>query len=222
MPFFSFKADILKIDSKRSAKIINEFLLKEYRVAAAAFVREAIKHIPVDTGMAAGSFLHIGRLLRVAINITPKKTREVTIRGRNYTINYGKRFPYYYHSPAYRKPKTPELGSQLTSVNGTPSDQLGDDPNSLFKQIGASIEFKLSAKTFHLTLNDLVGSSGTGPWGAFAKGEEVMMARLRTMNKRFPSIDKFLLRSRISVGRGGAVSSNNFEPLVNRTTIEGE
>ncbi len=220
MPFFKMKADILKIDDKANKKL-DSFLLKEYRQAARAFVREAVQHIPVDTGMARGTFLHLGRLLKVAVKINPKRNRDILSRGRVYSIDYERTPPKYWHRPARGEFKTPELGAELAIVNDQPSSAF-NKADDLFKQIGAKIEFKLTSKTFHLTLNDLEGSVGTGPWQAFQKAEAVMFNQLSTMHKRLPGIAKFVLKSRISVGSSGAVSQSNFEPITRQQTIRDE
>jgi|SRR5581483_3746129 len=88
----SFKIDTLKFDESGYSKTVKKFAEVALRNAARRFIREAIQSVPVQTGMARGSYLNVGRLLRVAIKINP------TVFGAKY----------------HGQPKTPELGASLS------------------------------------------------------------------------------------------------------------
>lgn len=52
---------------------VHEYLATQIRQAAREFVREAVKHIPIDTGQARGTLLPLARVLRVAVDISGAK-----------------------------------------------------------------------------------------------------------------------------------------------------
>lgn len=87
--------NILRFDSDAYTKAFRKALEIQMRQATRAFLRAAIPLVPVQTGMARGAFLNIGRFLNVAVPITP------TVFGK-----------FYYPG---RLPKTAETGALLTT-----------------------------------------------------------------------------------------------------------
>lgn len=185
--FLRLTMDLTKLDPKLAQKLINQGAEVQMRNAVRAFIRAAVQKIPVQTGMARGSFLHLGRILRVNVPINPTKTGK------------------YYHAPAKGRYKTKELGARLTTFGG---NTLG----TVVSVEGNKLNFAIDTRIFHLTLNDLVGSSGTGPWGAFEAGRLAFINYLEKHGPdRMPDLVDYTVVSRLSVGRGG-ITKKSFKP----------
>ena len=60
---------MFKFDAKKFSRTLRKELSTQTRQAARAFLRRTIVKIPVDTGQARGTFLPLGRFLRVAVPI---------------------------------------------------------------------------------------------------------------------------------------------------------
>ena len=73
MPRFYGKFDKIELVKEKLTKNVEAALGVALREAAREFVRAVLIEIPVQTGEAAGSLIPIGRLLRVAIPITPTR-----------------------------------------------------------------------------------------------------------------------------------------------------
>jgi hypothetical protein len=191
MGFVNITLDVLKVDERKAQQKYDIAIRRQMNNAARAFVRAAVKRIPVDTGMARGSLLHLGRLLRVAVPIRPKPS----IRERNYQ-----------YEPARGQPKTAALGSELTVSHITKK--------------GSRYEFIFHTQIFHLILNDVWGSAHTGPWNALSAGRQEAQRYMRgTAPKRMPHPTEYLLKSRHSIGRGGRLFKEKFKPVRKQKTV---
>lgn len=182
--------DTLEFDSAGYTRAMREALEVQFRQAARAFVRAAILKIPVETGMARGSFKDIGRFLNVQIPINPTRS------GKYYPPNGGAPIP-----------KTPEAGAALS----TPPDQIikWDDANR--------IAFEFESQVFHYTLQEFfrpinsatgqpVGSP-TAPWQSMIAGRVAFRNEMRSLRKRLPKIKSFMTRTSITFGNGGYIVS---------------
>src|SRR5205809_7342881 len=92
---FKITYDVLTIKDDEYRRAVTNYILGRMYEAARAFVRAAIPKIPVDSGMARGTFLNIGKLLNLTIPIN--------------SISSGK----LYYRGAERLPKQPETGAAL-------------------------------------------------------------------------------------------------------------
>ena len=161
-------AETLEIDENKYRRQINKILEKEVRQAARAFLRAAIPLIPIDTGMAVGSYLHIGRFLNVAVP-----------RGRG---------PYpgqmiYRHTDRREFPKSPESGADLST-----------SPGDAFKNDGRRFRFIFQSKVYHYILNDF--GFVHGPWGSINAGREAFLNYARTTIKsKIPHLRKFIVKT---------------------------
>jgi hypothetical protein len=66
-------------DSKKFNEALRTAVSTQVRQAARAFVRKAVVKVPVDTGQARGTFLPLGRFLRVSVPIggaSPKANKS--------------------------------------------------------------------------------------------------------------------------------------------------
>lgn len=183
-------ADLLKFDSKAYTADLHAAINRQMRLAALAFVRAALLRIPVDTGMAAGSFLHLGRYFR-RIGLSDPGVEEY--------INANRKSPTgkYYHKPGSAGNPIPK--DEFTSG----SYGLVDRPASLaFARKKNKHIFNFESKVFHLTLNDLGLVPGSG-WGAFEAGRSAFLAEMRNLRSAIPSIKGHVTKSTITLGRSG-------------------
>jgi hypothetical protein len=88
---FKFQIKVIEYAHKRHVKDFNKRLEEQYKIAARVFIREAVKHVPIYTGMSRASFLPLARFLgeNLVINPAPnvrtsakKNFREGVKRGR--------------------------------------------------------------------------------------------------------------------------------------------
>lgn len=175
----SGSVDVLDFDAAAYTKAVNEKIAAEFRQAARAFIRAALPRVPVDSGMARGSFLNVGRFLRVAVPITPRRT------GLKYYPGGGK------------KPilKTAEAGAKLAT--------RGED---VVKVLRGRVTFTFQTKVFHYLLEDQFGVR-SGPWGSFEAGRAAFIESVRTLKDRLPSIKGFITKTTITFGDGRATRS---------------
>lgn len=180
MPRLRATIDIVKFDSKEYTKALKKQVELQTKQAARALVRAAVSQIPVDTGMAAGSFLNLSRYLR---NI------GLTITAKSRTGKY------------YGKPGGP--GHPIPKNKNTPGDYGLVIPNEkVFTWVGNRHVFTFQSKVVHLTLNDLIGTKGTGPWNAFQAGQAAFLQEMRNLKKRLPSVKSYLTKTTVSLGAG--------------------
>ena len=171
--------DTLTFDSKKYSAALKKRLEKEFRLAVAAFVRAAVPLIPVQTGMARGSFLNIGALVRELVPITPTRFNQ----------------RYYATASGASLPKTPAQGAALS----TPKSQI-------LKWDGNTFKFQFQSRVFHLTLNDFFGGgSPTAPWGAFEAGRQAFMNHLKGLKGVFPDVKSFFTKTTLTFGRGSLI-----------------
>ncbi len=189
MPRVHITADLLKFDSKGYSKDLHAAISLQMKRAALAFVRAALLRIPVDTGMAAGSFLHLGRYL---------KRIGLDDAGVQAYVNANRKSPTgkYYHRPGKK-------GAPIDKDEYTPGNYgLVPRPASLsFQKKRNQHLFNFESKVFHLTLNDL-GLAGEG-WGAFEAGRSAFLAEMRNLRSAIPSIKGHVTKSTITLGRSG-------------------
>lgn len=70
-----FRAPKYTVDKEGLSRWIREKVNVQIRQAAREFVKEAIVKIPVDTGQARGTFLPLGRMLGVSVDILGAKSK---------------------------------------------------------------------------------------------------------------------------------------------------
>lgn len=185
--------DVLSFDDKEYSKALRKRLEKAFREAASEFVRAAVPLIPVETGMARGSFLNIGRLLKILIPITPTRFNQQ-----------------YYIANRISLPKTPEQGALLSTPN-----------NELFKWDGNKFKFTFESRVFHLTLEDVFGvRSPSAPWRAFETGRDAFIAHIKSLKGLFPDIKQFMSKATITFGRGTVTKSPRIS-LRKQATVNG-
>lgn len=181
MPRILAEIDTLKFKRTEYTAAVKKHIDRQFRNAARAFLRAAIPRVPVDTGMAVGSFLNIGRMLNVAVPIRGVNTRK-------------KR---YYYSPARGQLKTPALGAKLSSM-------------SLITESEDKLKFELKSGVFHYNLLDFIGvfhksGANMGAWGSFEAGQRAFMEVMSDLGNRyrFPQLKDYIVKTRTTVTTSG-------------------
>ena len=70
---FGGQFNTLKVPEQRITRTLDRVLSQVIREAARKWLRTMITHVPVETGMARGALQPLGRLLRVAVPIRPRR-----------------------------------------------------------------------------------------------------------------------------------------------------
>lgn len=182
MPLFTGQISKFKFSSGEFTDAVKKAVIIQMRNAARQFVRAALVSVsgsfPVDSGMAKGSFLNLGRLLRVAVPISPKRTNLK-----------------YYGAGARGRIKTPELGAELS----TQYDSVED----VIKENASGFVFSFDAKTFHYLLNEFYSTrQPDSPWNTFEAGRRAFMESIKGSMSKMPRVTSFLDQTTISFGQG--------------------
>lgn len=151
------------------------------REAAVEFIKASVPKVPVDTGMARGSFLNMARALNrfgfgVTVDINPAR------------IHSRKKPLYYYTKSGERLPKTPQQGAKLTEY------ALGIEGNKVI--------FSFKSNVIHYALMDFYNVKGNGPWGSMEAGMIAFRAKMKELKGGKIGLAKFLTKYKIT-GRGG-------------------
>lgn len=196
MPRINATFTLKKFESKTYTQALKKQVENKMKQAARAFVRAAVSHIPVETGMAAGSFLNIGRALKnIGLGDQTVLTyiRSQQTGAGEYKSKYGgSSNQWYYGKPGSAGHPIPKNELTASSYNlTTPVDEI-------IKTEGNKTSFTFQSRVFYLTLNDLFGSKGTGPWGAFEAGQQAFLAEMK--NLEIPKVVDYITETVISTG----------------------
>lgn len=165
--------ETIRFEFQAYSKTVRLVMQRRMRVAARAFVRAAIKNVPVQSGMARGSFLNIGRLLRrISIPISP------TVTGT------------FYYRNGVKIAKNPEAGALLS----TPEEEVLTDTGDIYY-------FNYGTDVFHYNINEFFGGHApTAPWLSYAAGHAAFIADMNEkLVRHLPSIKQFLIVDKIEV-----------------------
>ena len=187
---FYATVDVLKFDARTYSKAFHASIDRQMKSAARAFVRAAVLRIPVDTGMAAGSFLNLGRYLK-RIGLPGGGVQGYVSLNRQSPT--GK----YYHKPGRAERPIPK--DEFTPGNYG----LSTDPVAAFQRKGHQHLFEFKSEVFHLTLNDLFGTHGRAPWGAFEAGQQAFLATVRTLVTKVPDVKEHMTKTTVTLGQSG-------------------
>lgn len=189
LKIFDFNSTLATLKLRESMRLLVED-------AARAFIRAAVLKVPVDSGMARGSYLNIGRFLRVQIPISPKSPRSANSRkylGTNVT-------------------KSPTVGAALSVT-----------PEQAFQQQGGITVFNFNTRVFHYNLNEFfpLRSNRGVPWRSLDAGQLAFFEFLNAnLLKRIPQFNQFLTTTTININRDGNITSNVTRPreqaIINR------
>lgn len=171
---FQISYEVLEFDAEGFMQELRRAIVKQLIHAAREFVRSAVPRVPVWSGMARGSFLHLGRLVGASVPISPKETGKT-----------------YFHR-GVRLPKTPESGARLATAPDRALRQEGQD----------TFIFEFFTDVFHYNLNEIFGSvSRTSPWLSFRHGHNAMLLdfqKSRELKQTFPKFKNFVTRRQIT------------------------
>lgn len=148
MRFFG-KFALLGFDDKSWTEDVRFLAYDTVIEAALQFLQAAAPSVPVDTGMARGSFLNLVQYLR-------SKGREpgVDIPDVPQRLLKSGRPLKYVHTDNRVFPKTPESATELSTK-----------PTSIIKNVGDKFTFTYESRVRHLNLNE-------NKWQSFARGRD--------------------------------------------------
>lgn len=193
---------LLKFDEAKFTQALHNNLEKQFRKAAMAFLRAAAPRVPVDTGMARGSFLNLAKLLRTTLTFSR-------------TSNSPKRKRLYYHRPGARGER---MNPQLAQKYSTPPDKT-----KILKWNGTHISFQYATRVFHFNLHDGFGDfsgvhpTSRGTWKSFENGRKAFIKVIVKM--KVPKVKDFIVRTTVSIGQGHGLTKIE-EPLKPATSRE--
>lgn len=198
------------LDLPNLKNAIKQAIELQSRIAARAFVRASVPRVPIQSGMARGSFLNLGRALGVAVPIPVAYRGDVAyvevarkrkgIRPHLYKDGdtYKKYIKWYYHPNGKRYRKTPQTGADLSSV------QAGAKAEDLFTwKDNGTLVFNFQSAVNHFNLNDFLGGTpnvASSPWGAFETGKDAYIAEIAKIRDRLPKVSDFMFESNITHG----------------------
>ena len=184
MLLFRGKLRKIKLKKQRLSKTLSERLNRIMREAAREFLRAAIPRVPVDTGMALGNLVPLGRFLNLRVPIYPKH------KGSKTYYHYGKRTQYV---------QDKELGEIA-------SDIFDGRPAFRFVEITPQHprgEFSINIGTSHFVAKDgsrvvggrvLLPDSKT-PWGAIDAGADAWVEYMvKAKEKAVPNLLDYLVQ----------------------------
>jgi len=94
----------------------------------------------------------------------------------------------YYINRYQTIPKTPQSGYERSSA--------------ILNWDGNRFIFRFDANIFHYKLLDVYGIRGQGPWNSFVLGRAAFYQSLQESKRLRPDIKSFMVRTRITYGRG--------------------
>ncbi len=197
MPKLTATVQVPKFDTVAYTKAVLRQIELQMKQAARAFVRAAVSRIPVDTGMAAGSFLNLGTYLR-KIGLGDNGNLSVrTYIDVNRKHGTGK----YYHSPG-------SAGNPIPKNEDTPGNyDLVTKNVDVLRPTSNGASFQFQSSVYHLTLNDLIGSKGTGPWHSFEYGQAAFLLEMRGLKSRLPRVGDYITKTAVTLGANNGLSS---------------
>lgn len=198
------------LDVPNLKKAIKQAIEVQSRLAARAFIRASVPRVPIQSGMARGSFLNLGRALNVAIPIPLPYSGDVAyvevarkrkgIRPHLYKDGdtYKKYIRWYYHPNGKRYRKNSDSGAKLSSV------AAGAKAEDLFTwKDNGTLVFNFQSAVNHFNLNDFLGGTpnvASSPWHAFEAGKDAYIEEIAKIRERLPKIGDFMFESNITHG----------------------
>lgn len=176
----------LKVDGDKLTKATKKLIRDTFAEAAVHFIEKTAPAIPVDTGMARGSFLNMQAYLqnkgyspRVNIPTRPQRTRK-----NGQPLRYR-------HTDGRGLPKTPKQGALLS----TPSSQI-------FRFVDSKIQFEFNSEVKHLNLNERLATRVPGtPWHVFSRGRIAFLREIRDMTEKMPRIEQYIVMTVLTPGK---------------------
>jgi hypothetical protein len=160
----NIQATGFKIDPRRLNGRILAATRRAMLDAAKEFLIAAAPKVPIDTGMARGSFLNMVHLLESSGlgNVSDSVIGGVPTTPQR-TLKNGKPLTYY-HSGGGRYPKTPY----------TAQSKFSTQPDQILKKVGDMVVFSYKSDVDHYNAND----EKLG-WHSFRRGTEAFANKLR-------------------------------------------
>lgn len=174
--------DIGEYLKEKALKSIREKVRTQIRQAARAFLRAAMIRVPVQSGMAKGSFIPLATLLKVALPINPTIRRPAKYLGGDL--------------------KSPELGASLATNPNEIFVEAGD--TFTFNYSNDVYHYLLNELTN--------GGSKTAPWLSFETGEAAFDEYIeKNFEDKLPNLLNFMKITTIKSGPNGITKTTQPE-----------
>lgn len=169
--------------------------------ALAAFANTAASAIPMDTGMARGSFLNIRTMLESkGLSMSTNIPEEALIL----------RSPYI-HANGERYSKEPYSGAALSTK-----------PESIYKRIRGKGKITFESRVVHLNINDMYPASSPlsppevsrnwsknkRPWRSFAQGQESFIQSFINSKDQLEDFGSFFTATTVTKGKHSTFPSS--------------
>lgn len=190
----------LKLDKGRLLKEFKDVIKEHIIESLYVFGAEAAPNVPIDTGMARGTFLNLAHLVEQYgysiqnIPVEPQRTNKDGTPLR------------YYHVGGRKMDKTPESGRELTTQS-----------KDILKIRGNSYEVNYQTTVVHYNILDEYGAGTQSPWGSFSAGREQLLAHMQMLRLKVPRLNKFVLQTTVSLGKGAPKGIDPFRFRKQRT-----
>ena len=186
----------LQIDQKRYTRELKGHTKKAMVTALRVFADAAAPHVPIDTGMARGSFLNLQSFLK---RYGQKISVAIPSTIQNYASN-GKPKKYY-HTVGIKAnkgsrvfPKGPQTSKQFFSTG--PSEILSENDD------GVSVNYEIRVRHFNVNEHK---------WAAYAYGRIAMMRYFKTaVRKDIPKVTDAVFTTELTVGRQGPAGMSSY------------
>lgn len=195
MPATFIKATFTKFEFKRLAfsKAFDTAMKLLMRNAAREFAREALLHVPVQTGFARGALLNLTDAIGLSAASSPQSFLRKLDKRRGKIVNVplnGKLS--YYTDSGGKVPKTPENARQFSTK-----------PENVFSDSNFVYTFNYKQSIFYYYINDKGTNPYTpsAPWLSFPTAHAVFVKYINdNILQAVPAISDYILKTRVTNG----------------------
>ena len=183
----------LKLNQGRLLKAYKDVIKEHIIESAAIFGQLAAPNVPIDTGMARGTFLNLLHLIEqygYSIEDIPVAPRRTNKNGTPIK---------YYHVGGSKHDKTPETAKKYSTQT-----------NNILKVIGNKYTFNYQTTVVHYNILDTFGTSTQSTWDSYQIGRAGFLLNMKLLRNKMPNLQKYLTKTTVSLGKGAPSGYNPF------------
>ncbi len=225
---FEVNIEVIEFDNDKYNFNVAKNIERQMKIAGAAFLKAALKTVPIDTGFASGAFINLrfalqeeGKILDNLFKRLAKKNKEQKkftpeelrrLDSNRETIQQNKERlvkQQFYRGAGGKIPKNPVIGRQF----GTPADKIF----TISKQGVYTFHFSVNIDYFIIQDVQNIGRSPSAPWRSFQNGIAAFSRHMLTtevLKEVFPTLEEFFVKKIYKVDSGGGISIIKKEPIV--------
>jgi hypothetical protein len=190
MARFVASFEYLDFDGEGYGQAIKDYYHFKFITAIRDFLRAAVPRVPVQTGMARGSFLNLGRAVGVVVPIVPTRFKQ----------------KYYHRRGATPHAKNARTASRYVKYK-VPRKSKRD-----------KMSFEFNTRVLHFNLEEFIGvRSPSAPWASLEAGMTAFTARILEADD-FPNMAEFTSKVRLSIGQGSGITRVKIPPVRRQAT----